>query len=1328
MVNLGFSVLRPNNKGGGGGGGGGGKNVKLDPPALKTPPMSPDDSETSPPQHVLIRNRMVSNDDYDRIIIPNDSLISELTFPQSTDLLPNSPQSQLSSPIIQHQQQDPPGAKVRYSKTELDAALRSFNGVDVVKHDPPASQELNTSSMSQSIVTRVLGIVDIGCVSPFSDRDFTIQTPPRITGPQKVEWGLAPSETIVSLEDNEYPGPAELANKVNVGNIIYPTDIPPATAWPERNDEVIVRITPDENQHEHLQLNFSPESPRRSMPRSEIISNIVPATDNTISDRSSSWNRSKKSATKRKGNKSNRDEAGQPSQKVEAVLGVAPIVGDTIKKPTKSTMKPVSPRGAKGNSYLQEEKKDDADDRKSSSPSKRLFVDPAATQPSFGQKSKNASPLPTRSSSNLKPDATKENNQRPITAKIQVAPVIEPAEYKQTVKIVKPRAVTPTASTKFFGKSGKSTTKNGENPKVIRKLKDRNFLRVFQQKMKKDSDSRTADSSVSDILQPANQERKDRLIENDNRSSSPQQQVRSTLSQELLKDTMEETETRFVPANESSSDNDGTSTPKLRKVLKSIKSSPKALLETVEETAEDDLSCSTNSCSDFRVRIPGILQGAPDAYISDKDLLGDEYIEEEIVTKNRTYINNEAFDEMDEIIRLASSSCESTSDELIGSIDHIESGLPSVTKKITNKNDRTLVVHKSPVSESRDPFFLRRRSLSPTNGVKNKVNNTWQGFLGISSPNILSSVPRDSSQDHGPPDVNDSLTRHNSAPVSCDKATYSTPSSDPTSPTRKAMWKAVVDPNTGRSYYYHRQTRETTWTKPPEEDIIPLKVKNSSTLTEREHSSQNIVAVSNSNIVDLSLDISTPHDKVHWEKKEEVSKIMSQMNDPPSSENLERIVKQYNGREDEFIAKLRDLSDSKPFDEPIPSNANSFVSADDNTTGEDGVTQGQPCAEGSIAFSRTLASIHSGFSGNFSSSTRISDQTQPIRNTASGRPGFATIQENTKNSSESQTFIRRRYPIQNNAPIPKNIPVPRTRELTVEEFTTRDPVFGVKESDIQERKARGLHRQRNSNPTEPKTNSNTISSYFSFEPSAYLGDVEEYTETDKDTASYGQTTDSVSALSEADLSFVTLQENLEITRRRALYDALAKKDFDRAAEISETMRMERHSQVHASKSIRQTGDEQSGPLDQYISENDFDAVVTYIDQVRAQETHRQNGNKSKSSNKKYNEYDTKQDRTPMNLSSGSNRGYSSPAIRAATPTPTHMFHLNNQSNQGMSTRSRFGASSQLQHLKDTENSYSSYSSYSSYTSENSSGSYFTEEEEQPIRISNSRGSAKEFSC
>ena len=34
----------------------------------------------------------------------------------------------------------------------------------------------------------------------------------------------------------------------------------------------------------------------------------------------------------------------------------------------------------------------------------------------------------------------------------------------------------------------------------------------------------------------------------------------------------------------------------------------------------------------------------------------------------------------------------------------------------------------------------------------------------------------------------------------------------------KTLWKAVADPNSGKTYYVNRDTRETSWKKPPDAD------------------------------------------------------------------------------------------------------------------------------------------------------------------------------------------------------------------------------------------------------------------------------------------------------------------------------------------------------------------------------------------------------------------------------------------------------------------------------------------------------------------------------
>eukprot|EP00934_Nitzschia_sp_Nitz4_P008927 Nitzschia sp. Nitz4//NODE_159_length_47236_cov_74.723851//33012//34610//NITZ4_additional_000012-RA//1//CDS//3329531755//8917//frame0 len=40
-------------------------------------------------------------------------------------------------------------------------------------------------------------------------------------------------------------------------------------------------------------------------------------------------------------------------------------------------------------------------------------------------------------------------------------------------------------------------------------------------------------------------------------------------------------------------------------------------------------------------------------------------------------------------------------------------------------------------------------------------------------------------------------------------------------PKKKPMWKEVIDQSTGKKYYYHRKTGETTWAPPQNEDIVP---------------------------------------------------------------------------------------------------------------------------------------------------------------------------------------------------------------------------------------------------------------------------------------------------------------------------------------------------------------------------------------------------------------------------------------------------------------------------------------------------------------------------
>jgi hypothetical protein len=113
----------------------------------------------------------------------------------------------------------------------------------------------------------------------------------------------------------------------------------------------------------------------------------------------------------------------------------------------------------------------------------------------------------------------------------------------------------------------------------------------------------------------------------------------------------------------------------------------------------------------------------------------------------------------------------------------------------------------------------------------------------------------------------------------------------------------------------------------------------------------------------------------------------------------------------------------------------------------------------------------------------------------------------------------------------------------------------------------------------------------------YDGDNDDNTDDDNtaslyDNDTYG--TDSVSALSENDTDFVHRKDNFEQARRRALDDAIEREDWDLAAALSEGMRAANmpggYERAHSSWN--------QSELDKFIANNDWSAVKSYIARMR----------------------------------------------------------------------------------------------------------------------------------
>lgn len=446
-----------------------------------------------------------------------------------------------------------------------------------------------------------------------------------------------------------------------------------------------------------------------------------------------------------------------------------------------------------------------------------------------------------------------------------------------------------------------------------------------------------------------------------------------------------------------------------------------------------------------------------------------------------------------------------------------------------------------------------------------------------------------------------------------------------TSIRRKAprlTWKATVDAQ-GRTYYYHRETRKTSWSKPAEFDDEVAAVKKykedmEAAKKEAAETQQVIDGCKNVEAIQASLRKKTQRDfdPQVWETKQEILDIVKTM-PLPRGTNIERLLVQYDGKEGQLLGNLRDLVESKPFDEPFQP-----------PTGkkEDPQSQADP-AESNLNISHASSSVSS--SANYQTvdvqqrvrtavsasthKTAVTEKTEKVRNTFHGQPGINPIREHSAMSTGSISSAsggglppRSGYvPFNPNGRVPSKIPAaaPRSRNLKVEEFTddmvAKETFNGQNIAPL---------RSNDYGPTKTASKSAEIMaqcgakavaeqivalSSLDDDGSSYHGDYDD-TVDDRGNDTASKMVDSISALSEADADYQLQKENFERTRRRALDVAVEREDWDLAAALSEGMKQVKDSLYGKDAQREWTQTE----LDRFISENDWDAVSKYIAHMR----------------------------------------------------------------------------------------------------------------------------------
>ena len=398
-----------------------------------------------------------------------------------------------------------------------------------------------------------------------------------------------------------------------------------------------------------------------------------------------------------------------------------------------------------------------------------------------------------------------------------------------------------------------------------------------------------------------------------------------------------------------------------------------------------------------------------------------------------------------------------------------------------------------------------------------------------------------------------SLSRQRSAPGNLTPQSSSVNAAFP----KQRLWKAVVCEDSGRTYYYHRVSRRTTWTKPPEDEMILANAKAPSHVVPEEDE-----------IKQVRFPVLSKETEAALLVKRQILAILHDMGQDATS--VDKLLAQFEGREVELLDRLRSASEDQPFDELVSQAAGGVDES--FTHSEPSIAAGSSARSNLAGRSRTQSSFVSGFS-----SALMSASTQPIRNTGIGRIFAAgNAADVTPDVHSHATSISSKQgdmlppavnaAIANPKPhdrVPSNIPVPRARELHVEEFNYKR----------EEKRHKGVIRS-----APPKQEEVEATSYF--------GDNDDTDTKETDTVSPN---DSISALSEADLSFT----NVDQQRRQALDEAIEREDWDLAAELSESLRATKTKPVERKREWTQT------ELDRFISSNDWDAVANYIAQVRS---------------------------------------------------------------------------------------------------------------------------------
>jgi hypothetical protein len=451
----------------------------------------------------------------------------------------------------------------------------------------------------------------------------------------------------------------------------------------------------------------------------------------------------------------------------------------------------------------------------------------------------------------------------------------------------------------------------------------------------------------------------------------------------------------------------------------------------------------------------------------------------------------------------------------------------------------------------------------------------------------------------------------------------------------KAAWKAVADPTTGKTYFYHRKTRETTWTKPAEyaqyeinlkkwmeasgvkAESSPIRSKGAtedskattsrsaswptaSTGTETGISKDSAAkeTPTGSTLSNINTEVEEGKELIKSESSlqaasRQVLSMLVPLTQPAPSRPENDINWEKRNEVERLLKSLPSADRTKSVDQLMKEyKGREDVLLDELRTKVEDQPFDEPIAPSEPSNSYPPSSPHrfgprtmthvSKASANTRSSA-LTDRTEKVKNTGKGKfsipPVTETFSTSTSLSSkhdDDAIYNGRASPARR---VPSRVPVPRERQLMVEELT--DARLNAESYEGNGEKRGRIVRGR--------AIDQAVASEY------YDGDIE--TEEEGTTSAYENDTygtDSISALSENDTDFLNRKDNFEQARRRALDDAIEREDWDLAAALSEGMRAANlpggYERAHSSWN--------QSELDKFIANNDWSAVKSYIARMR----------------------------------------------------------------------------------------------------------------------------------